>query len=168
VREVEGIIHKHVVRLKSANIRTASEATPEAVETVRRISDEARARINMWRAALVRQYEDEIPASLSPAEERRLRRFIDHRIEGVDEQLARTEEKIQVQEVERERVRERLDEMPALSFWDYVWYLLRLARLPELSDGPSAPPSRPDPHSETAADLPPEPVSTDRDWWDRG
>jgi hypothetical protein len=67
VREVEGIIHKHVVRLKSANVRTAYEATPEAVADVRRISDEARARINMWRAGLVREYEDEVPDALSPA-----------------------------------------------------------------------------------------------------
>lgn len=168
VREVEGIIHKHVVRLKSANIRTASEATPEAVETVRRISDEARARINMWRAALVREYEDEIPDSLSPAEERRLRRFIDHRVEDVDDQLARTKEKIQVQEVERERVRERLDDMPALSFWDYVCYLLRLRPLPEVSEGPSTPNARPEPRAEPPSDLPPEPVSEDQDWWERG
>jgi transcriptional regulator with GAF, ATPase, and Fis domain len=166
VREVEGIIHKHVVRLKAANVRTAYEATPQAVADVRRISDEARARINMWRAALVRKYEDDIPDELSPAEERRLRRYIDHRVEDVDEQIARTTEKIEVQKAERERVRDRLDDMPELSFAHYLRYLLRLAALPAVGDGPPTPAPR-------AAQQQPEPVpepapSDEADWWQRG
>jgi len=165
VREVEGIIHKHVVRLKAANVRTAAEATPEAVEDVRRISDEARARINMWRAALVRRYEEEVPDTLSPAEERRLRRFIDHRVEDLDEQLARTNEKIQVQTTERERVRERMEEMPTLTVGTYLRYLFRLGPLPDAREGPPAPA----PRSETAESPAPvpEPVSDDREWWRR-
>jgi transcriptional regulator with GAF, ATPase, and Fis domain len=166
VREVEGIIHKHVVRLKAANVRTAAEATPEAVEAVRRISDEARARINMWRAALVRRYEDEIPDTLSPAEERRLRRFIDHRVEDLDEQLARTKEKIQVQATERERVRERLEEMPTLTPGTYLRYLLRLGSLPD----PREAPPTPTPRTETIDGTPepvPEPMPEDPVWWDR-
>jgi hypothetical protein len=171
VREIEGIIHKHVVRLKAANVRTAYEATPEAVADVRRISDEARARINMWRAALVRKYEDEVPDVLSPAEERRLRRFIDHRVEDLDDQIARTKEKIDVQKTERERVRDRLDEMPDLSLWRYLRYLLRLDALPEQ-------PANQPPHptssgrTNTGRDTDPEPVpaptSDDRVWWERG
>jgi hypothetical protein len=168
VREVEGIIHKHVVRLKAASVRTAYEATPEAVANVRRISDEARARINMWRAALVREYEDEVPDTLSPAEERRLRRFIDHRVEDLDDQIARTKEKIQVQKTERERVRDRLDEMPDLSAGRYLRYLLRLAPLPEHSDGPPAPTHPSGAREDTDPEPVPEPVPDDRAWWERG
>jgi chromosome segregation ATPase len=171
VREVDGIIHKHVVRLKSANIRTAYEATPEAVADVRRISDEARARINMWRAALARKYEDEIPDTLSPAEERRLRRYIDHRIEDLDDQIARTKEKIEVQKGERKRVRERLDEMPPLSLGRYLRYLVYLGSLPEQAE---ARPPRPTPTAEPSSDGEadpepvPEPVGDEQDWWKRG
>jgi len=170
VREVDGIIHKHVVRLKSANIRTAYEATPEAIAGVRRISDEARARINMWRAALVREYEDEVPDALSPAEERRLRRYIDHRIEDLDDQIARTKEKIQVQTTERERVRDRLDEMPALSLGRYLRYLLRLSTLPASAEArPPRPPlpSNGESHSAASTEPVPDPVPDDQPWWER-
>ena len=164
VRAVEGIIHKHVVRLKAASIRTAAEATPEAVEDVRRISDEARARINMWRAALVRRYEDEIPDALSPAEERRLRRFIDHRVEDLDEQRARTKEKIQVQKTERERVRERLADMPTLTIGTYLQYLFHLGPLPDAQEGPPDPSPRKE-SSPESPDRVPERVSDDQAWW---
>jgi chromosome segregation ATPase len=167
VREVEGIIHKHVVRLKAANIRTAYEATPEAVADVRRISDEARARINMWRSALVQEVEDELPTSLSPAEERRLRRYIDHRVEDTDDQIARTKEKIEVQKAERERVRDRLEEMPTLSGSEYLRYLLRLGPLPSSSDGPPAPTPRENGQRETDPAPVPAPMTEDRDWWER-
>ena len=167
VREVEGIIHKHVVRLKAANIRTAAEATPEAVEAVRRISDEARARINMWRAALVRRYEDEIPETLSPAEERRLHRYIDHRVDDLDEQVARTKEKIAVQKTERERVRDRLADMPRLTIGIYLRYLLRLGPLPEPTDGPPVPPPRTGAPADADPDPVPEPATDDEAWWRR-
>ena len=167
VREVEGIIHKHVVRLKAANIRTAYEATTEAVADVRRISDEARARINMWRSALVQEVQDELPTSLSPAEERRLRRYIDHRVEDTDDQIARTKEKIEVQKAERDRVRDRLDEMPTLSVGEYLRYLVRLGPLPSASDGPPAPTPRENGERETELAPVPEPMAEDRDWWER-
>lgn len=167
VRAVEGIIHKHVVRLKAANIRTAYEATPEAVAEVRRISDEARARINMWRSALVQEVEGELPTSLSPAEERRLRRYIDHRVEDTDEQIARTKEKIEVQKAERERVRERLDDMPSLSVREYLQYLLRMRPLPSTSDGPPAPTPRENGQRDADPAPVPEPMTDDRDWWER-
>jgi hypothetical protein len=169
VREVEGIIHKHVVRLKAANVRTAAEATPEAVADVRRISDEARARINMWRAALVRRYEDEIPETLSPAEERRLRRLIDHRVDDLDEQVARTKEKIEVQKTERARVRDRLDDMSPLSVGTYVRYLLRLGPLPEPTDGPPTPSARSEPSAEPDPVPAPAPddATDDEAWWRR-
>ena len=169
VREIDGIIHKHVVRLKAANVRTAYEATPEAVADVRRISDEARTRINMWRSALARQYEDEVPDSLSPAEERRLRRYVENRVEDVEEQIARTQEKIAVQKTERDRVTERLDDMPTVTWTDYLRYLLRLGAFPDRMDGPPRPAAPPDPPDESEADPVPtiQSPSDDRPWWAR-
>lgn len=154
VRELEGIIHKHVVRLKVANIRTASEATPEALDEVRRISDEARARIKMWRAALEERYADEVPEELSPAQERRLQRYVEHRIEDIDAQRARTQEKIEVQKTERERVRDRLDEMPSVSPLRYFRYLCGLDTWPDRHQAPA--PSLPD-----APDPDPVPAPTE-------
>ena len=167
VRDVEGLTHKHVVRLKAANLRTASEVTPEAVEDVRRISDRARARLKMWRAALEEKYADEIPDALSPAQERRLQRYIEHRIDDLDDQIGRTREKIQTQRTERERIEDRLDEMPDLSIGRYVRYLLRLDTLPDRTEGPPAPAPRPGPESSTDRVPVPEPVDEDRSWWER-
>jgi len=165
VRDVDGVIHKHVVWLKAANIRTAYEATPEAVADVRRISDEARTRINQWRAALVREYEDQIPETLSPAEERRLRRYVEHQIENLDDDVARAKEKIEVQKTERDRIRARLDELESLSFGHYVRYLLRLAPLPQpdaetVSSAPAEVNVAP-----TAPQPVPEPLAEEDDWW---
>jgi len=169
VREVDGIIHKHVVRLKAANVRTAYEATPEAVADVRRISDEARTRINMWRSALVQQYEDEVPESLSPAEERRLRRYVEHRVEDVEEQIARTQEKIELQRTERDRVAERLGDMPSVSWSRYLRYLLRLESLPDRLEEPPAPAAPPEPADEPEARPVPTVQSNadGRPWWAR-
>ncbi|WP_103018867.1 hypothetical protein [Salinibacter altiplanensis] len=168
VRDVEGLTHKHVVRLKAANLRTASELTPAAVDAVRRISDRARARLKMWRAALEERYADEIPDALSPAQERRLQRYIEHRIDDLGDQIGRTREKIQTQRTELERIEERLDEMPNLSVGHYVCFLLRLAALP---DRTGAPPEPSRPHEVGTSDdrAPvPEPVEDDRSWWTQG
>lgn len=167
IRDVEGLTHKHVVRLKAANIRTAYEATPEAIDDIRRMSDEARAKIKMWRAALVQEYEDEVPDTLSPAEERRLQRYVEHRVEDVDAKLARTREKIQMQEVERERVLDRLDEMPTLSIGQYLRYLLRLGSMPRQEEGPPTPTPTSDERDgdESTPSPVPEPIEDDRPWW---
>jgi len=165
VREVDGLSHKHVVRLKSANIRTASELTPEAIDSLRRISDRARARLKMWRAALEEKYADEVPDSLSPAQERRLQRYVQHRIEDIDDQIARTREKIQTQETERERVEARLDEMPTVTLGRYVRYLLRLGTLPDRGDGPPAPSTPSDEASSEERAPVPDPLDDDRPWW---
>jgi chaperonin cofactor prefoldin len=167
VRDVEGLTHKHVVRLKAANLRTASEVTPAAVDGLRRISDRARARLKMWRAALEEKYADEIPETLSPAQERRLRRYVEHRIEDLNDQIARTREKIQTQRTERERIETRLDEMPDLSVDRYVRYLLRLGTLPERAEGPPEPTPRSEPDGATEHASVPDPVEEDRAWWSR-
>lgn len=166
VREVDGLTHKHVVRLKSAGVRTAAEATPEAIDSVRRISDRARTRLKMWRTALEETYADDVPEALSPAQERRLRRYVQHRIEDIDDQLARAREKIQTQQTERERIKDRLDEMPGVTFGRYLRYLLRLDTLPNRTDEPSAPrPPRQTDDREERAPVP-EPVNEDRPWWE--
>lgn len=168
IREVEGLVHKHVVRLKAADIRTAYEATPDAVRDVRRISDDVRIRISEWRAALVESYDDEIPDELSPAEERRLRRYVDHRLEDLGGQIARTREKIAVQERERERVRTRLDQLPDLSFVDYLTYLLRIRGLPEASEQGEDVPTTPTQDQEREPTPIPRLRSDDTPWWHRG
>lgn len=167
IREVEGLVHKHVVRLKAADVRTAYEATPEAVRQIRRISDDTRTRINEWRAALVESYDDEIPDKLSPAEERRLQRHVDHRLSDLGAQIARTKEKISVQKKERERVRTRLDALPELSFIDYLQYLLRIQGLPEGSEQGDEAPATATPKQESANPVP-RLRSDDTPWWHRG
>lgn len=167
VRGVEGLTHKHVVRLKAANLRNASELTPKAIDTVRRISDRARARLKMWRAALEEKYADEIPDTLSPAQERRLQRYIEHRINDLDDQLSRTREKIQTQRTECERIEERLDEMPALTVGRYVRYLFRLDTLPERGEGPPDPAPRPSREPSDTREPVPERIEEDRSWWER-
>jgi len=166
VREVDGLTHKHVVRLKSAGIRTAAEATPTAIDAVRRISDPARVRLKMWRSALEEKYDDEIPESLSPAQERRLERYVQHRIEDLDDQLARTREKIQTQMVERERIEDRLEEMPALTMGRYLRYLLRLEPLPEhRSEGPPVPFTPSESGEQQKQTAVPARLDEERSWW---
>ncbi len=162
VRDVDGLTHKHVVRLKSANIRTASEVTPEAVDALQRISDRARARLKMWRATLEEKYADAVPDALSPAQERRLQRYVQHRIEDLNAQLARTREKIQTQKTERQRIDDRLDEMPELTVGRYLRYLLRLDTLPERTGGPPAPNAPREPKQAEEGTPVPKPVDDDR------
>lgn len=180
VRDVEGLTHKHVVRLKSANLRTAYEATPERIAEIRRLSDEARARLAMWRASLVREAEDDLPDSLSPAEERRLRRYVQHRVEDIDDEIQRAREKIEVQSTERDEIRERRDAMTSVDWTQYALFLLYLTALPS-RDGQThpSPRNRPSPDSPSTPRAPaeekrpaddeqaalPEPTSSDAPWW---
>lgn len=176
-RDVEGVHHKHVVRLKAANIRTAYEATPDRIADLRRLPADVKARLRMWRSSLVREYEDEIPDALSPAEERRLERYVQQRVEEIDAQIQRAREKIEVQKAERERIRTRNEEMPVLTPARYVGYLLRLASLPAIGDGPPTPGSSngqarstgTDPGSSDRTAVPdPLPADDDRPWWQSG
>lgn len=165
VREVEGLTHKHVVRLKSAGIRTAAELTPDALRTIRRLSDRARVRLTLWRHALETYYAEQVPDALSPAQERRLRRYVQHRIEDIDEQLARTQEKMKAQQTERQRITDRLDDLPALTVGRYLRYLLRLGALPGGAEEPPAP-SAPREANAASSPLPP-PPEEEASWWKR-
>jgi hypothetical protein len=160
-RAVDGIRHKHVVRLKAANIRTAYEATPERIADLRTLGERTQARLRQWRATLVQQYEDEVPTELSPAEERRLQRYVQHRVDDIDAQIARTREKIEVHRVEKEQAEARAEALPELTGTRYVLYLLWLADLPV---DPGRVPPTPSPRTEGTDPLP---VSErdDRPWW---
>jgi hypothetical protein len=170
-RAVEGISHKVVVRLKVEGIRTAYEAKPERVDAVRLISDAARTRLKQWRAALLAEIAGDLPDALSPAEERRLRRYVARQVEELDAERARAERKIRVQEEERARLAARRADLPRLTPGAYVRYLLRLAPLPSVADAPPAPPPAHDDAPTAAADtpaLPPPPADDDdRPWWEQ-
>ena len=124
--ELDGISHKTIVRLKVSGIRTAYQATPERVQPIVQLSGESKALVNMWRAALAARYDAEIPQNLSPAEERRVRRSIDLRTEELDDEIARTTNKIDLQNAEREQLRKRAKEMPHVGYVHYLMYLMRL------------------------------------------
>ena len=158
---VDGIRHKHIVRLKAANVRTAYEATPERLSAIRTIGDKTQARLRQWRAALVRRYEDEIPDNLSPAEERRLQRYVQHRVEDIDAQRARAREKIEVHRIEKEDAEARAAALPELSFGHYLKHLFLGIDLPARPGR-----TRPTPSSPQAPTDPlPAPTEDDGPWW---
>lgn len=125
-RDFEGITHKVVVRLKLEGIRTAYQATPDRIRGILQLSDESKAHIGLWRASLVSEYRDDIPTELSPAEERRVRRSIEVRLEEMDAEIARLGRKIDIQQAERDQLRMRMDETQAVSFPKYLLFLLRV------------------------------------------
>ena len=154
VRGVEGLSHKTVVRLKAAGIRTAHEATPEAVESVTRLGPTTTERLHQWRAALVERYAPELPGALSPAQKRRLERYAERRLEQIDEETARTRRKIEAYRAERADAEARAEALPDLSPMRYLRYLLRLdSSLPSPEDAPPAP-TAPRPADEPASTAP--------------
>ena len=169
VGAVDGVKHRDVVRLKANNIRTAYEATPEALSEVRRIHDTTKARINMWRSSLAQHYADALPEKLSPAEERRLQRYIARRVERIETEAARVREKIRVYEAERRRTKARQEEQPSLSVQRYLAHLAYLTDLPKADPGPPRPSSI-STNGQASADTPPDrpaPVS-EGPWWRQG
>ena len=163
VGAVDGVKHRDVVRLKANNIRTAYEAMPEALADVRRIHDTTKARIRMWRSSLVQNYADALPDALSPAEERRLQRYITRRVERIENEAARVREKIRVYEAERRRTRNRQEEQPSLSVHRYLAHLLYLTDLPKADPGPPRPKAR---SESTKTKTTRAPVS-DGPWWEQ-
>ena len=121
---VEGVPHKAVIRLKTNGIRTAYQLTPERLAKVAGLDPAARARIATWRAALVRQYEPDVPTRLSPAPQQRLDRYLARRRDAFDAEQARLEARLEVQRDEKRRVEERLCETPDVSVADVLLELL--------------------------------------------
>jgi hypothetical protein len=132
----EGLSHKVVIRLKAVGIRNAYQATPERVAKARQLSDETRTRVNLWRAALIARYQQNLPDRLSPAEELRLARYVEHRLAHFEQEMQRIREKIRAQQTEQAHLRERLAALPSVSLGKYLAYLLRLSRLPRLEKAP--------------------------------
>ena len=162
VGAVDGVQHSDMIQLKANNIRTAYEATSEAIAPLRRITDATKARIQMWRSSLVQSYGSEIPDQLSPAEERRLQRYITRRMERLDTEAARVREKIRVYEAERRRTQARMQELPSLSAGRYAAHLLYLAHLPRTETAP-----RPTAHASPSTEDPPtNPAPVEEGpWW---
>lgn len=128
VAGVDGLTHRIVVRLKAAGIRTAYQATPDRLKEVRQLSEESIRRVTGWREGLVERYRPDLPEALSPVEQRRLERAAAHRLEGLTRERARVEEKIALQQAEREELARRLETMPALTFETYLRRLLTWRR----------------------------------------
>ena len=152
VRAVEGLSHKTVVRLKAAGIRTAHECTPQALAGVTKLGEKSKARLRTWRTALAERYADDLPETLSPAQQRRLERRAERRLEQIDEEAARVRRKIETQAAERADVEARAETLPPLSRWGYLCYLLRLRpSLPSPTDASSPAPSVTAPTEASAA-----------------
>lgn len=162
---VDGLRHRVVVRLKAAGIRTAFQATRERVAGVSGLSDETRTRIALWRAGLVAQYQDAIPDELSPAEERRFDRYIEHRASGFREELDRLREKVRVQENERAQVQKRFETAEPVSFGRYVLFLLRLAALPPRATPPAPTAAPPPEESQQTATVADATAGEEQPWW---
>jgi hypothetical protein len=137
--DIEDVGHRAVVRLKAVGVRNAFHATPERVAEAKGLTSETRDRIGQWRNALAEEVADDMPEALSPAEEQRLNRQIERRLEHLDAEAARVAAKAEVQRSELERVRAQQAALPALSLWRYVLFLLRLQPLPSVSAAPTAP-----------------------------
>src|SRR5690606_16611759 len=94
------------------------------------LSDHARAGVARWREGLAARYAAEVPAALSPAEERRLERYTRQRLDALDAEAARLREKIDARQAERADVERRRAEVPAFTYARYLGHLLRLSALP--------------------------------------
>jgi len=167
---VEGVGHKAVVRLKAVGVRNAFHATPERVAEARGLTSETRCRIGAWRADLAAKVDDDVPESLSPAEEQRLNRQIDRRLRSLDAEATRVAAKAEVQRDELARVRAQQAALPSLTLGQYVGYLLRLRPLPQTTAERTAPilqqPSANDRLPAPARPSAPEPAA-DVAWWEQ-
>jgi len=172
-RQVEGITHKVIVRLKADSIRTAYDLTKERLNRLHQVGNKSTARLLMWRSTLEAQYAEAIPEKLSPAEQRRFDRMIQKRVSHLKQEMKRLRDKIEVQAAEREEVAERLQQQGAYGLSDFLTYLVRLGPAPPSVRGqPSAPkavPVEPSglPGAAKEESDPEETVSIDPDasWW---
>lgn len=126
LESVDGITHKAVVRLKKAGIRTAFHITPESLSAVSALSEETRARVRLWHAALVSECGPSIPQRLSESEVHRLDRHVQRRQEEISRESERLRERIKVQRLEESRVLSRYEGVPDPGFGHYLLYCLHL------------------------------------------
>jgi len=107
-----------------------------------------------------------MPEELSPAEERRLRRYVEHRVSDIDAEIRRAREKIEVQSAEREEIEERREELPGLSLERYLAFLLFIGSRPARKASPPAPAPPQSNVGAENANVRPESVASDGAWWE--
>lgn len=163
---MEEVGHRAVVRMKAVGIRNAFHATPDRVAEARGITPESRARIGRWRDGLVARYADAVPDRLSLAEEQRLRRQVERRLAGLDDEMVRVAAKAGVQRAELAKLIAQRAAVPALGRWRYLLTLLRVHPLPSLAR-PAPPPILQPPAAEPqrAEPVPSATASSDDPWW---
>ncbi len=159
----EAVGHRAVIRLKGAGVRNAFHATPERVARAKEMTTAQRAAVGRWRDGLAERYADEVPEALSPLEERRLRRQVERRIEGVAAEVARVEAKAAVQREELARVEAQAAALPPLTPAGYALVLLHLRELPSAHVAAPAPPIRQEPRADRAPAPEPEREAA---WWE--
>ncbi len=140
LEHVDGISHKSVVKLKRAGIRTALHVTRERLEGIQGLGPVSRGRILEWHDGIVaelllRRVSTELPES----ESRRIDREIVRRRDELAQDADRMRQKVLIQSREQERVRARLNDLPAPSSVRYLAFLLRLSERNPLSTDPGAP-----------------------------
>ncbi|NBB84678.1 MAG: hypothetical protein GVY12_00435 [Bacteroidetes bacterium] len=176
-RQIEGISHKVIVRLKADGIRTAYDLSPDRLRHLHHVGDESTARLMLWRRSLEAQYAEAIPDALSPAEGRRFDRMIQKRVTHLEEEVQRLQEKRTVQQEARAEVTDRLSSHGTYPWHAFVKHLLRLGPPPPSVRGqpsrPTAPPAD-DAHVEGESDRGgPAPASVtapddpDAPWWEQ-
>jgi len=128
--EDDRVGHRGVVRLKTAGIRNAFHASTEQVAGAKGLTGEQRAGVAAWRSGLVERYEDSVPVSLTRAEEQRLRRLAERRLEEMGAEVSRVNQKAVQQGEELDRVLAQLEALPQITFGRYLAHLLGAAALP--------------------------------------
>jgi hypothetical protein len=98
--------HKVVIRLKRAGVRTAADIREDVLSKVTQVSEPNLAAVRKWRTDLEQKYSPLQPDSLSPAEQRRLERQIQHRLEGFD----RDDRRLAEREAMQRRILSELEE----------------------------------------------------------
>ena len=136
LESVEGLSHKVVIRLKAAGIRSAYHITPERMQRVTQITSDQRARVMLWRKALESMYQQEIPQALSLAEERQVERMVERHLEELIEEKKRLEERVHIQQQEKERVHRQLERLPEISLKEVLLHILGVRKLARLDDQP--------------------------------
>ena len=176
-RQIDGLSHKVIVRLKADGIRTAYDLSQDRLRGLHQVGDESTARLMLWRRSLEAQYAEVIPDALSPAERRRFDRMIQKRVTHLEEEVQRLQNKRAVQQEARAEVADRLRSHGAYPWYAFVKHLLRLGPPPPSVRGhPSRPTAPTTDNAQTEAEAKKEgtaPASVsaandpDAPWWEQ-
>lgn len=147
--------HRVVVRLKGANLRTAVHVTPERLAAVEEIGDASRAAVLAWRDGLAARYAADVPGALPDGEARRLDAQRRHRLDQLDRQRARLQERREALQAEQADLEQRLTALPPFGLLGYVRFLLLAGPPPPVAQPPPCP-APPAPRIDVEAGT----------WWD--